>query len=56
MSDEAKEPLVCVECGATSEEGKGWRALRVDLYEIGLYCPVCAEREFGSKWEGRRSI
>jgi hypothetical protein len=44
----------CVECGSQSDaRWVGWRAYRVDDPELdepptlGLYCPVCAEAEFG---------
>jgi hypothetical protein len=44
----------CVECGGLSGlRWWGWRAYRVDDPEtneppaLALYCPTCAEREFG---------
>jgi hypothetical protein len=46
--------LVCVECGAWSVDGAGWRAELapddegVDALEVPLYCPDCWEREFGN--------
>lgn len=46
--------LRCIECGATSEDGAGWKAeLAVDLLdeadpdEVAVYCPECCEIEFG---------
>jgi hypothetical protein len=45
--------LVCAECGATSEDGTGWRADLArddegdDDLEVPVYCPECWEREFG---------
>jgi hypothetical protein len=45
--------LVCVECGALSDDGRGWRAEIADdprddePAEVALYCPACARREFG---------
>jgi hypothetical protein len=42
-----------VECGALSDEQAwGWRAYRMDDLDlraaaVALYCPSCAEREFG---------
>lgn len=46
--------LRCVECGRRSEESgfsEGWRAyptLEEDGSEsLALFCPECAEREFG---------
>lgn len=46
--------LTCLECGARSDqEARGWRAL-IPYYSdeeqapnLSLYCPSCAEREFG---------
>ena len=40
--------LTCVECReAAYGDALGWRAyLSVD-YEVAVYCPGCAEREFG---------
>ena len=39
--------LECVECAARSEDGRGWRAVLTIDDEVGIYCPECAEREFG---------
>ena len=46
--------LVCVECGARSVDGVGWKAEvapdlleRVDDDEVVAYCPECWTREFG---------
>jgi hypothetical protein len=41
--------LECVECATQSEgEARGWRAyLDEDSSDVGIYCAVCAEREFG---------
>ena len=46
--------LVCVECGATSDDGTGWRAELapddgVDETEVPVYCPACWDREFGDQ-------
>jgi hypothetical protein len=44
--------LVCIECGATSEDGVGWRGVdatdveEVDEPQVGIYCPESWEREF----------
>ena len=45
--------LVCQECGATSEDGRGWKAEPapdllggLDGDEVALYCPTCWRREF----------
>jgi hypothetical protein len=45
--------LKCLECGAVSDDSaRGWRAYlsRFDdkPVEVCVYCPACAEREFGS--------
>jgi phage FluMu protein Com len=46
--------LRCVECGALSEDGRGWRARLADdprddeQAEVAVYCPRCDELEFGS--------
>jgi hypothetical protein len=40
--------LVCLECRLMSAgEAPGWRAYLTFDGEIGIYCPGCAEREFG---------
>jgi hypothetical protein len=46
-------PLECAECG-TVDHGlaRGWRAYigrgeEFDGVEIGIFCPACAEYEFG---------
>ena len=48
--------LRCAECGTTSSDGIGWRALlATDIddddepvpVEAVVYCPACALREFG---------
>jgi hypothetical protein len=47
-----RPPLTCVECGATSRDGLGWKAYvgrdpEEDEAEFLLiYCPSCARREF----------
>ena len=44
--------LVCVECGATSEDGRGWRAEIApddeghDAAEVPVYGPECWRQEF----------
>jgi hypothetical protein len=38
----------CTECGRVWDGvERGWQRHRVDLDETALYCPECAEREFG---------
>jgi hypothetical protein len=46
----------CIECGVTSDDGLGWRALLTagdeeaeDNDEVAVYCPECAAREFGGQ-------
>ena len=40
--------LECVECGCRDDErGRGWRAYLDDDQDVWIYCPDCAEREFG---------
>lgn len=60
---QAGTDLRCVECGAESDQlAQGWRAyLAPDEEEeppegeILMYCPECAESEFGlSGWEDPR--
>jgi hypothetical protein len=47
--------LVCVECGATSEDGAGWKAEvavdheQQDEDELVVYCPACWDGEFGDE-------
>jgi hypothetical protein len=38
----------CVECGREAGPGELWRLFFADLREVAVYCPECAEREFGS--------
>jgi hypothetical protein len=52
--DQALKPrrLVCVECGReTTSAERVWRAVLAggvgDELEVAVYCPACAEREFG---------
>jgi hypothetical protein len=47
--------VVCIECKTRSGlRWRGWRAYRTDDPDLDgpptltFYCPVCAEREFGS--------
>jgi hypothetical protein len=50
------EPIVltCLECGVGADErARGWRALipyfeeEDEAPDLSIYCPSCAEREFG---------
>jgi hypothetical protein len=41
-------PLTCAECGVTSRpDARGWRSYLTDDGEAVMFCPECAEREFG---------
>jgi hypothetical protein len=48
--------LRCVECGHVDEDdAHRWRAVVTGGYDIGceetvVYCPHCAQREFGDPW------
>lgn len=55
-----RKVLSCVECGTTSEGGRGWKAYLAGAVDedkeeedaghlVALYCPECAEREFGGR-------
>lgn len=37
----------CVECARVREGNEVWRVYFLDVAEACLYCPDCAEREFG---------
>jgi hypothetical protein len=55
--DHQAERLACVESGrAQSTTQRGWRAYlttdEVEPAEAVVYCPECAEREFGTPWPG----
>jgi hypothetical protein len=40
--------LECLECGARDDAAKGWRAyLEPDGDGVLIFCPGCAQREFG---------
>jgi hypothetical protein len=45
--------LVCIECDlvACGDDAAGWRAYLTcdEPPEVGIYCPECAEREFGAE-------
>jgi hypothetical protein len=52
--------LTCDECLITSDRGWGWRAFYIapDLEEdepseVTIYCPACAEVEFGQSLDQR---
>lgn len=39
--------LECIECGASDDVGRDWKAYVTAEDELLVYCDVCAEREFG---------
>lgn len=52
-ADRMERSLVCAECGATTTDGRGWRALPTvgdeaaeDEDQMAIFCPECMEREF----------
>jgi hypothetical protein len=47
QSPGAVAALRCVECGREAVPGELWRLLFADLGEVAVYCPDCAECEFG---------
>ena len=47
--DQVVIALECIECAAASVEGRGWKAyLYEESQEVYVYCPACAQREFGA--------
>lgn len=46
-------PLICLECESVSgADAQGWKAylggtVDGEDLEVGIFCPDCAEREFG---------
>ncbi len=40
--------LICIGCGATSDLGVGWKAYLTADGGTAVYCPDCAEFEFGT--------
>jgi hypothetical protein len=56
--------LRCIECGAESERGLDWEARIAydpddddEPAEVVVFCPVCAQREFGpfrAPWRSER--
>lgn len=45
---EALAAVTCTECGRHPRPGELWRLLFADIGEVAIYCPECAEREFGT--------
>jgi len=49
---ELTEPLAfvqCIECGRLGEDDETWHLRFADIAEVVIYCPTCAEREFGAE-------
>jgi hypothetical protein len=44
----AMPPIRCAECSRHPDRGEVWRLYFADIGEVVIYCPQCAEREFGS--------
>src|SRR5262245_26595904 len=56
---DVERDLECAECGRLSEPGaSGWRAYLDDDGQAVMFCPECAEREFGDSVSrvGRREF
>jgi DNA-directed RNA polymerase subunit RPC12/RpoP len=51
VADTDEHPLTCAECGREPREDENaadeWRAYRDSSDELPVFCPECAEREFG---------
>jgi hypothetical protein len=44
----ADRRLICDECGCAYRGERGWRGyLTREPREVAVFCPACAEREFG---------
>jgi hypothetical protein len=39
--------VFCSECGRKPRPGELWRLYFAAIGEVAIYCPECAEREFG---------
>ena len=39
----------CVECGEEEAVPEGWQLRFADVAEVAVYCPECAQREFGEE-------
>jgi predicted metal-binding protein len=37
----------CVECSRRQQSDEFWQLRFADIGEVAIYCPACAEREFG---------
>jgi hypothetical protein len=53
LARKLEHELRCVECGATSppDDPVGWRSYLTVDDETAVYCPACADREFGEREE-----
>lgn len=51
--------LTCTECERSPRAGETWRIYFADwvVREVVIYCPECAEREFGeSTWVDEEAV
>ncbi len=49
MRDLARTPVTCAECGREDDSReRGWQGHETTDGDIALFCPDCAEREFGA--------
>ena len=46
--------VCCAECRGEWPAGELWHLRFADLGEVVIFCPECAEREFGDCARGRR--
>jgi hypothetical protein len=48
VANSTKPGLICDECGSAYGGEQGWRGyLTREPREVAVFCPGCAEREFG---------
>lgn len=44
---EREDAIRCVECVRAPRPGETWQLCFADIGDVVIYCPECAEREFG---------
>ena len=48
LAKRAQPSLICDECGSAYRGERGWRGyLTREPREVAVFCPACADREFG---------